>query len=193
MIKAVLNTKHYFQAPEEHFWQWAEKGEVIETRDGATICFRDDLINILTELSSDGLPPLTPILMLIAACQKEISIHDKFFLVRAMGSFEGRALEDPTLEKAIAFLNLVHQLPAELRTGKKRVHLLYEIFEKTGFVFSNMQLKESLDELSSGRLDALIIQESEAITKEQFITDFGYLNRAFFSIDIKSHHIIARH
>ena len=177
MIKAVLNTKHYFQAPEEHFWQWAEKGEVIETRGGVTICFRDDLINILTEISSEGLPPLTPILMVIAACQNEFSIQDKLFLLRALDRFEDSE-QGAEVDKAIVFLKLIHQLPAELRTGRKRVHLLYEIFEKKGFVFSNMELKESLDELRSGRLDEMIMEKGEPISREQFNIELNYLVKA---------------
>ena len=177
MIKAVLNTKHYFQPPGNYFWRWAEKGEVIEWRGGKTLCYRDDLINILGELSNEGLPPLGPLLLVLSACQEEIHLQQQIYLVNTRHSFNDNTLED-LFDNAIDFLKLISKLPAELRTGKKRVHLIHEVFEKTGFVFSNMQLKESLDELSSGRLDELIIQEGEAISKEQFTIDLGYLNRA---------------
>ncbi|MET0393041.1 MAG: hypothetical protein ABW019_07855, partial [Chitinophagaceae bacterium] len=70
MIKAVINIKNYFQAPRDYFWRWSENMEVLEWNNGNTICYRDDLISLLRELSLEGFPPLAPLLMILTACQR---------------------------------------------------------------------------------------------------------------------------
>jgi hypothetical protein len=177
MIKAVVHTKKYFQAPQNYFWRWAERGEVIEWAGGSTICYRDDLITILKELSAKGLPPFGSLLLVLAACKKELQMQEEFFLRRAQ-----KNLNDPStmglLDDATRLMHIISALPAELKTGLHRVHLIYEVFEDAGFVFSNVQVKDAVDELNSGRIDELIFEAGEAITNEQFINDLRYLSNA---------------
>src|SRR4028118_837226 len=58
----------YFQAPENYFWRWAERHEIVEWPDGATICYREELQVILETVAPAGLPPLGAGLLLLAAC-----------------------------------------------------------------------------------------------------------------------------
>src|SRR4028118_1144039 len=58
----------YFQAPENYFWRWAERHEIVEWPDGATICYREELQVILETVAPAGLPPLGAVLLLLAAC-----------------------------------------------------------------------------------------------------------------------------
>ncbi|MET0392903.1 MAG: hypothetical protein ABW019_07165, partial [Chitinophagaceae bacterium] len=78
-------------------------------------------------------------------------------------------------DAAWKFLGIVNALPAELRKGKNRVHLIHEVFQYTGFVFSKNKLKDAVDELSGGRLNTILSEDGEAITKEQFMAHLGYL------------------
>lgn len=175
MIKTVINTKKYFQAPKNFFWRWAENGEVIEWPNSSTICYRDELVQILKEISSAGSPPLTALLLILAACKNELNIHHKFFVLRVVKKFKDDGLEKNAKE-AIEFLKIISDLPGELRTGLHRAQLIREIFESADFVFSNVQLQELTDELNSGRLDSLILSEGEEISKEQLHSDLHWLS-----------------
>ncbi|WP_055562557.1 hypothetical protein [Hymenobacter sp. AT01-02] len=59
----------YFHASQEYFWRWAEQEAVVEWKNGATICYRQELAQLLTELAPSGLPTLSTLLLLLAACQ----------------------------------------------------------------------------------------------------------------------------
>jgi len=177
MIKAVINAKKYFQAPEDYFWRWAENGEVIEWCNGSTICYRDDLLFILKELSVKGLPSLGSLLIILLACKEEVNTEHRFFFIRALQQFNDNDLQGQ-FDDAEKFVQIINSLPVELKTGKKRIHLIHEVFGETGFVFSNVQLRDAIDELSSGRLDNLIIEKGEKATKEQFVADLKPLSNA---------------
>lgn len=177
MIKAVINAKKYFQAPEDYFWRWAENGEVIEWCNGSTICYRDDLLFILKELSVKGLPSLGSLLIILLACKEEVNTEHRFFFIRALQQFNDNDLQGQ-FDDAEKFVQIINSLPVELKTGKKRIHLIHEVFGETGFVFSNVQLRDAIDELSSGGLDNLIIEKGEKATKEQFEADLKPLSNA---------------
>ena len=101
MIKAIINTYYYFRAPKYYFWQWADKGEVAEWINGATICYRDDLIDVLKNLSAKKLPSLSSILLLLSACKKAFTEQEEL-LLRQQNRFEGKGLE-ALLDETIIF------------------------------------------------------------------------------------------
>jgi hypothetical protein len=177
MIKAVLHIQKYFQTPKDYFWRWGENGEVIEWKNGSTICYRDDLILLLTEMSSKGFPSFSSLLLLLSACKKELHTQEEFFLLRTLNEFNHEDTK-AVFDEAIRFIHVVNALPPELKTGKARAHLIYEVFRETGFIFSNVNMKEALNELNSGRIDQLILEPTEEITKEQFIADLKCLSDA---------------
>lgn len=49
------------------FWRWRDQGVVIEWKSGGTIAFRAELIPILRHLAPVGLPPLSTLLLVLAA------------------------------------------------------------------------------------------------------------------------------
>src|SRR5579871_5339657 len=177
MIKAVNNTKKYFQAPKDFFWRWAENGEVIEWANGSTICYRDELVQILKELRATGTPPLNVLLLIISACKHEIHTQQKFFLIKTVHQFKDEALIK-NVTFVFDFLKIISDLPDELRTGLHRVQLIREIFESADFIFSNLRFQELTDELNSGRIDPLIISKGEEISKEQLLSDFHWLSES---------------
>jgi len=177
MIKAVTDAQKYFQAPPNYFWKWGDDGEVLEWRNGDTICYRDELIEILNDFSNEGFPPVGPLLLVLSACRQAMHIQQKFYLIWSMNNFESEGLHELT-NKVNDFIGIIHSLPENLRTGKARIHLIYEVFEKSGFVFSKYQLQDAVNELNSGRIDHLIINGGAEINKEEFKTDLQYLSNA---------------
>lgn len=186
MIEIENHTTRYFRAPQDYFWHWTDGGTVIEWRSGATICYREDLISILQQLSNKGLPPLSPLLLLLSACKRPLGTQEIFFLYRNFfGDKDGDDKKEnqsikPVLDEAINFLKIVAELPENLRTGNKRVHLLHEVFESGSFTIANRQLQDALQELNSGRLDKTVFNLfSVIITREEFMDHLGYLSNAF--------------
>ena len=177
MIKAVVYTKNYFQAPSNYFWRWADSTEVIEWRSGATICYRNDIIEVLREIHSEGIPPLGALLLILAACKEKITEWNRIDMIRIVESFKSDTLPSH-YKDAFEFLDIISSLPPVLKNGNSRIHLITEVFEKTGYIFSNLRIKKGLDELRSGRLNDIILEPGEPITKEQFANDLLHLTKA---------------
>jgi len=187
MIDALKHTTEYFKPHENYFWSWGDNGEVIEWKNGSTVCYRDDLVSILSKLTSQGFPPLGAILLVVASC------HDNFHQSGGQGILSGLAqtiknynntepdkeVLEYHLDEALKFMDIIAGLPKELRTGSQRIHLIQEIFEPATFVISDTPLKNIVDELNSGRLDNLIFTPSLfPVQAETFKTDLQYLSKA---------------
>ncbi len=187
MIDVIKHTTEYFRPHENYFWSWGDNGEVIEWKNGSTICYRDDLVSILSKLTSQGFPPLGAILLVVTSC------HDNFhqsgckgILLSLSQSLKNYNNTDPDqevikyhLHHAINFMDIIASLPKELRTGQQRIHLIREIFEPATFVISDTPLKNIVDELNSGRLDNLIFTPSLfPVQAETFKTDLQFLSKA---------------
>ena len=177
MIKSIINTQNYFQAPNDYFWRWGDNGEVLEWVNGSTICYRDDVIDLLKELSAKRLPSFSSILLLLSVCKKEFTNHEIFLLLRGQEKSKDGKLYS-FIEDAIAFLHVVNALPAELKTGRARMHLIQEVLCGHDFPFPQINVKDALHELDSGRIDQLVIQKKDEITKEEFTTDLLYFCNA---------------
>ncbi len=177
MVAVENHTVKYFRAPKGHFWEWAENGTVIQWANGSTICYRDDLFAILKQVNS-GLPPLSPLLLLLTACARPLHLQDKFFLNRELNAFTSHDKESPlykTMDYAIKFLDIVAALPENLRTGQKRIHLIYEVFSGASFTFDNSQLRDAMLELNSGRMDNNVFHlYSEEMPEGDFINCLLY-------------------
>jgi hypothetical protein len=59
--------RRYLTPRGDSFWHWADDGMAIAWTDGSTIIFRPQLEQILSRLATAGLPPLDPLLLLMAA------------------------------------------------------------------------------------------------------------------------------
>ncbi len=179
MNEVENHTVKYFNAPKDYFWQWAEKGTVIEWLNGNTICYRDDLLAILQQLEAKGLPPLSPLLLLLAACQKTLHLQVSFFLMRQLMRLNNKELLQKTLDDALSFLQIIANLPENLKLGSKRIHLIYEVFNVVNVTISNRQLQDAIDELNSGRLDKNIFYFfSENVNEKEFEKHLQYFSNA---------------
>lgn len=178
MIKAVTHSAAYFQAPADYFWRWADKSAVIEWNNGTTICYRDDLIALLKAFSGKGLPRLDPVLLVIAACQGNISIDHKLMLLQPINVYKDSMLYG-LLDKAVECLQMIAALPEKLRKGRCRLLLIEEVFaEAAPLQLHATQIKDAADELNSGRLDQILEEKKAALEREAYCTDLGYLKTA---------------
>jgi hypothetical protein len=171
MIEVENHTVTYFRAPKDYFWHWDDNGTVIQWQSGRTICYREDLVSILQQVNA-GLPPLSPLLLLLTACDRPLHTQDMFFLNREAVRF-GAEKEDSALRKtldyALKFLEIVAALPANLRTGQNRVHLVYTVFSEAAFTFSSRQMDDAIQVLNSGRMDKMVYHYFSAeATEEEF-------------------------
>lgn len=187
MIDVVKHTTEYFKPPKDYFWNWGDNGEVIEWKNGSTICYRDDLVFVLDKLTSQGFPPLGAILLVIASCNDNFSSSGGTGiltnLTQVLKNYNDIAPDQEVLQYhlngALKFMDVIAGLPKELRTGQQRIHLIREIFEPSTFVISDTPLKNIVNELNSGSLDNLIFSASLfPVQADTFKTDLEYLSKA---------------
>lgn len=114
----------YFQAPSGHFWRWSKWGDAIEFENGITLCFRDELLAYLNMLASGGLPKLSSILMVLAACRDDYKTSSLFRSgIVAIADRMGQVLPADA-ETAMELLDRIHAMPHELRGADRRGFLL---------------------------------------------------------------------
>ena len=69
-MNELETAREYLVAPRDAFWEWQdEAGEVATWINGQTIVFRAELALVLEHLAPNGLPPLAPLLLLLAAAR----------------------------------------------------------------------------------------------------------------------------
>lgn len=165
----------YFIPPPDHFWQWSKNGEAIEWLQGGTICYTADLMNVLRGLTETGLPPLGTVLIVLAACQERedktnIDAYMERLTVVSQTQF-GRAFRIHPLSRTM--LRHIQALPADLRTGNSRVHLVREIINNEATLSRAIKVpthltRVILDEFSSGRHDEAVFKGRKA-SERQFL------------------------
>lgn len=158
----------YFKPTANYFWHWTEAGYVIEWREGDTICYREDLVNILKKLAPEGWPALGSILLILSACREKggTAATDKGVLystLRLLDFFEKNraALHDSksSMLEGIRFLQNVAALPVELRSGASRTWLLYVIFKEVKPKINSENTAYFINEFNSGKLDSTLFDE----------------------------------
>lgn len=178
----------YFRPPEKYFWLWAEKGHVIEWRDGDTICYRDELVAVLKQLEGAGWPSFGSILLVVSACrEKNDTLAAKegiqYSMLRVLDYYDKnsavlKGLKDGMVA-AIRFLQQVAALPPELRSGTNRIWLLYLIFKNVTAKITATRTVRTIDLFNSGKLDPYIFREGlPSRVFEIFKDDMQWLQRA---------------
>ncbi len=170
-------TKEYFQARTDYFWKWSNDGEFLEWADGGSICHRKDLMEILTALSPHGLPPLGAVLLLLSACRQpekwekegtQILLGIPPMLKRHLAALDTYSYSNKGLQGML----LVGKLPDELRKGKHRKHLAFELFKEMQGKIAESISKDLIDEFESGRHDDEIMYRfGEKMTHSDFKKD----------------------
>jgi hypothetical protein len=186
MIQVENHTVKYFKAIKGYFWQWSEKGNVIEWQDGESICYRDDLVDLLQQVNNKSLPPLSTLLLLISACRRPQSGKQLSFLYIVLSSFKSELRPDEyeelnrIFEEAVIVLKNISALPENLRTGQKRIHLINELFPGGKFNIARQELNHLLQELATGRFDKDVADfYSAGITVKEFSSQLEYFSEAY--------------
>ncbi|MCW3463828.1 hypothetical protein [Chitinophaga nivalis] len=128
--------QHYFGAPAGYYWRWADNGNVIEYAAGLTLCYRDELIALLQEMTPIGWPPLGSILWVLCACKNNnqfIAWADEqaLFLTTFTQEDPEKADTFKTLLETVSHLfRIIAQLPDTYRTGRHRALLLNTLFSQ---------------------------------------------------------------
>jgi hypothetical protein len=158
----------YFKSPANYFWHWTDAGRVIEWREGDTICYREDLVNILKKLTSEGWPPLGSILLILSACREKAGSAAAnqgvlYCTLRLLDFFEKNRVElydsKSNMLEGIRFLQYVAALPADLRSGPNRTWLLYVIFKEAKPKISSNDTAYFINAFNSGNLDSTLFDE----------------------------------
>jgi len=110
MIDATTQAIAYLKNRWSTFWTWADSGEAIAWYSGETICFREELKQILQRLSSRGLPSLETVLLALMATREAPDKWEEIFkqVRAAVGEFDSDALQSA--------MQRVPGFPSELRT-----------------------------------------------------------------------------
>lgn len=143
----------YFHSDGSIFWNWVEDGQVIEWKNGDTICYQKDLIELLKGIQSVGLPPLDALLLAISAChygQVKDEHKEIFRRYRCKAEIRFRAFDN---------LYAISLLPLQLRSGAFRIHLFREIFNASPHQTDPYKAKQLIRLLESGDLKNHLVQK----------------------------------
>ena len=67
MTGDITVARRYLLPPDRSFWHWQAGGDVVAWQGGSTIAFRAELVQILRRLAPERLPPLSTLLLVLAA------------------------------------------------------------------------------------------------------------------------------
>ena len=184
-------TIDYFQAPGDYFWHWADRGEVIEWDKNQTIAYRDDILPIIKELAPQGLPPIGAIILLFVACKDGWSAIISQTIHAYNKNLEAESGETSAntdlLKSMIKFLDIVNQLPKDLRSESGRVHLMKEVFKQSPFAVLPDQGPKIIERFESGHFDEKILQTGKKATRNLFYLDIlSFLSPTNQFKDLKS-------
>jgi hypothetical protein len=185
MAYGSQNTINYFKAYQNYFWRWAEHGRVIEFANQKTICYREELYNILNELPKTTSLSLGTILLILCACKDnwEVLYGAKQALLSIGYSRmeDNITVEDPYNDlkiQAYQFLCIINQLPQEYRSEMNRSLLLQSVFDSLNVKGYHMGLLPDLKEFNSGEADEAIFGEEAELKSGNLIQDLAPLAAA---------------
>ena len=177
------NIENYFVPPEGSFWRWAEGTRIIEWSGGRTLCYRDDLVEILEALAPNGLPPLAPVLLLMAACTDDWKKRNEGITIlsalpRAIKHIPKGANLTGQIYRVIDLLDVVTQIPKEHRSGQKRLHLIRTVLADVDYRLAPKESRLLLNAFASSQWDEFIATEDQPYTLEKWKADFSDLDLA---------------
>jgi len=69
VIQDFLHARFYLAPAPDSFWEWRDGGQVITWRDGGTIAFRTEILEVLGRLAPHGFPDFDAVVLFLAACR----------------------------------------------------------------------------------------------------------------------------
>ena len=181
MDQTALATITYFKGHRDYFWRWAEGGTVIEFANKRTICYREDLSNILIALPRSTALPLGTILLVFCACKDN---WEQVFGIENMldkYGYNNQRNQKPhykLIQDAYGFLKLINQLPQKHRTDINRSALLQSIFDASANKGYHKELMPILSDFNTGLLDERIFGNIKPFSEKNLIEDLAPLAAA---------------
>lgn len=164
-----MDTLHYFRSYKDYFWQWEEGGEVVAIPKGSTICYREQLVSILTQLSNYGLPSLGSVILVLHALNPEPEEIYPFL--------EKAVKEQPSMVKStLHVLKLIASLPPQYKKGIGKMELLRALFKGA---HRNIGLETStaiVNEFRQIRFNGEIYTQKAALHKHTLYNDLRPLS-----------------
>ncbi|MEN0053126.1 MAG: hypothetical protein AAGC65_05625 [Mucilaginibacter sp.] len=174
----------YFSAPRHYFWQWTENGTVAEFANGRTICYREDLVFLLSNLQLKQAPPLGAVLLVLCACKDGyeglFELETQLYKLGYDKDYnEGEHIAAKELiRSAIMFLKLVNALPVNDHTGIKRIELLQAVFHEDTEVAGDDELKMLVNAFATGQQDDSIFGRQDPYNFRRLQADLAPLGAA---------------
>lgn len=185
MVYGSQTTITYFRAYQNYFWRWAEQGSVIEFANQRTICYREDLSNLLKELPQSTSLSLGTILLILCACKDDWEkLYDAWKTLINIKPNDVEAEQVSILNniglkrQAHEFLTIINQLPPKYRTDVYRVSLLQTIFNTLSVKGYRTGLLPILNEFNGGEMDEVLFGTTVPLTDTHIIQDFAPLAAA---------------
>jgi hypothetical protein len=168
MLIEDVAIREYLRPVGDSFWEWREDGGVVTWKDGKTIAFRSEAADVLAELASEGLPPFSALLLLIAATRQSwASDGSEAGILAAIlrdGGDEGKRME--LLADVLAGLDRVHSLDADLVTPVPAKTALAEIvFERSQRVAQPEQAEAIANAMRHGLSELLEPPEVDVVSR----------------------------
>lgn len=170
-----MDVNAYFKSYKNYFWQWEEGIDVIAIPNGNTIAYKEHIIEILQDFSTQGFPPFGALLALIVATNpnSEASLSTIYAMLKQQMSNHNPSI----LDESIVFLNLLAEVPKKYKTGPNRTLLLKALFEDIHHrILSPKNSKRILDVFSSHAFHPGQIIIKEDFYFEVFYRDFRIIN-----------------
>lgn len=156
-----MEFQKYFQSYKDYFWEWDNQifsqdsvFETITIPNGQTIGYEKFVFEILEYLSENSIPPFGSLLLVILATNPENEeaiemIHDLVKSKNIITAFPQS--QSFRIGASIDFLKLLSHLPADYKTGKKRMKLFQTIFHECHNRISSDKAKKILEEYRNHR------------------------------------------
>lgn len=117
----AFDDMQYFLPPRDWFWEWRDSRRAACWVDGVTIAFSEELESILKALAPQGLPPMAPVLLLLAACRDNWTEASQrsWQLMQFLVYLEGTVEDLAAMGQLNAELHRINGLPSDLRRSPR--------------------------------------------------------------------------
>jgi hypothetical protein len=157
MNNTAQDTLAYFKPIASYYWHWAEEGRVVEWFNEMTVCYREEIEQLLPHMK--GMPmPMGALVAILAAGKPFFDIHAfshrlHSLQTRLLLPAASKEAFNGAVRDAIFFLESLHELPHSYWEGNNKnwlVHCLSTDFEEPE---CDVLRKNMADMLRSGQLD----------------------------------------
>lgn len=164
----------YFQSYENYFWKWEEKGEVLAINGGSTIAYKQLILEILDNLSEQGIPPFGSLLLAIVATNNTLGNSLEHIKEIVLSNFKHSEEYTNLLltDSPFEFFDTLKLLPEEYKAGSKRFILMQTIFADCHNITGNAKAKEIVLQFKEGLYSTDKLLQTKEFSFNNFAKDF---------------------